>query len=112
MLKENTRKAMAIEIMTTIKSPQKTGDDVLAVKTANKIFHAEWSGEDIETMIKFIRKNGISNYDWPNDTDFLYKRIKQLAFHDAMDYQVITWLEELWGVKRTLNFVIDCEEEF
>jgi hypothetical protein len=112
MLKEDTRKAMAIEIMMAIQSPQKSGDDILAVETANKIFHMEWEENDMQTMVKFIRENGTSNSDWPNDTNFLYKRIKQLAFHDAMDYQVITWLEELWGVNRTLIFVINCEEEF
>lgn len=112
MLKENTRKAMAIEIMMAIQAPQKSGDDILAVETSNKIFHAEWEENDMQTMVKFIRENGTSSSDWPNDTDFLYRRIEQLVFHEATDYQVINLLEELWGVKRTLIFVISCEEEF
>lgn len=121
MLKENTRKAIEIALMMTLKHPQKE-DDILMVKTARKIFHAEseWSDDDIETMCSFIREhsmsnpirdNGLCSMYWPNGTGFIYYQLFQMI-RKATDYQIVIWLKGTWGADRALDYIISCEQTF
>lgn len=110
-MKEQTRKAMAFGILVSLGLPQKNDEDVLTVKAARKIFHTEWSDEDIQIMCDYIRENGVDDsLDWPNGTEWIYKQISRLALHQATDYQVLIWLREIWGADRTLAYIIDCEQ--
>lgn len=115
MLKENTRKAIEIDLMLALEFPlefpQEKEEDILMVKTARKIFRTEWSNNDIETMCEFIRKNGTSNMYWPNDTNFIFDQILQMV-RKATDYQIVAWLKGIWGADRALDYIISCEEEF
>ena len=111
MLKENTRKAIEIDLMLALEFPQEKEEDILMVETARKIFHTEWSNNDIETMCEFIRKNGTSNMHWPNDTDFIFDQIIQMV-RKATDYKIIVWLKGIWGADKALDYIISCEQEF
>ena len=111
MLKENTRRAIEIDLMLALEFPQEKEEDILMVETARKIFHTEWSNEDMQTMIKFIRKNGTSSSVWPNDTDFIFDQIIQMV-RKATDYQIIVWLKGIWGADKALDYIISCEQEF
>lgn len=111
MLKENTRKAIEIDLMLALKFPQEKGEDILMVKDARKIFHTEWSNNDIETTCEFIRKNGTPSSVWPNDTDFIFDQILQMV-NKATDYQIVAWLKGIWGADRALDYIISCEQEF
>lgn len=109
MFSNNTRSAVVSQIALALVSPQEKGEDVLTVKTARKIFHTEWSDDDIETMCNFIRKGGKSNSNWPNGTDWIFKQVFQF-FHKATDHQIITWLKEIWGSDRALAYIMSCEQ--
>lgn len=111
MLKENTRRAIEIDLMLALEFPQEKEEDILMVETAKKIFHAEWSNEDMQTMVEFIRKNGTSSSVWPNDTNFIFYQILQMV-NKATDYQIIIWLKGIWGADKALDYIISCEEEF
>lgn len=97
---EKTRNAMAIDIVLALQFPQTENEDVLVVKTARKIFHAEWSDEDILAMCKHIRKSGTADLYWPNDTEWIFKQIYNLAFDKATDYQMVEWLKGIWVLTR------------
>ena len=125
MLKENTRKAIEIDLIMALKHPQEKEEDVLMVKTARKIFHTEteWSNNDIETMCKFIRENGTDSMScpirengickmyWPNNTGFIFYQIIQMI-SKASDYQIVIWLKGIWGADKALDYIISCEQEF
>ena len=111
MLKENTRKAIETDLMLALELPQEKDEDVLMVRAARKIFHTEWSNEDMQTMVEFIRKNGTSNMYWPNDTDLIFDQIFRMI-DKATDYQIVIWLKEIWGADRALDYIVSCEQKF
>ena len=112
MFTEKTRQAMAADIVLALMFPFDTDNDILTVKTARKIFHAEWVDDDINIMCKFIRKNGTSNMFWPNDTEWIFKQINDLAFDKATDSQVIEWYKGIFGADKALENIIGYEQKF
>lgn len=111
MLKENTRRAIEIDLVMALEFPQEKDEDILMVKITRKIFHTEWTDDDINIMCKFIRNNGTSNMFWPNGTDFIFDQIFQMI-DKATDYQIVIWLKELRGADEALDYIISCEQEF
>ena len=123
MLKENTRKAIEIDLMMALKHPQEKEEDILMVKAARQIFQTEWSDSDIEIMCKFIRENGTDSMScpirhngmcsmyWPNNTGFIFYQIIQMI-SKATDYQIVIWLKGIWGADKALDYIISCEQEF
>lgn len=109
MLKENTRQAIAIEIMTSLRG----NDAVKTVKAAREIFHQEWSNDDMELMCEHIKNHGVSDWaieSWENNTDQIYKQL-HLATIKAIDFQLVMWLKKILGGEKALKFLCSCEDE-
>lgn len=111
MLKDSTRKAIAIEILLSLR-----GDDaVKTVKAARDIFNQEWSDSDIQLLCSYIKEHGADGWaseNWTNDTDQIYKQIC-LAALKATDFQLALWLEKVWNDgEKALKFLCSCEQEF
>lgn len=109
---EKTRQAMANDIYSALLFPLDTDNDILVVKIAKKIFHAEWSDEDILVMCNHIRKSGTADLYWPNDTEWIFNQINHLAFYKATDYQMIEWYKGIFGDDKALKNIIGYEQKF
>ncbi len=109
MLKDNTRKAISIEISMSLYS----NSAVQTVKAAKDIFHTEWNDTDISLMCERIKKYGADDWaseSWKNDTEQIYKQVI-LATLKATDFQLALWLEKIWDGEKALKYIISCEEE-
>lgn len=110
MLKENTRKAISIEILLSLR-----GDGaVKTVETANEIFRQEWSESDIRLMCSYVKEHGAENWaseSWENDMEQIYKQVF-ISTLKATDFQLALWLEKIWGGEKSLKFLVSCEQSF
>ena len=111
MLKENTRKAISIEILMSLRG----NDAVKTVKAARNIFYAEWNNNDISLMCEHVKENGMSDWaseSWENNTEQIYKQLYLFTLK-ATDFQLVLWLEKVWGDgEKALKFLCSCEEQF
>lgn len=111
MLKENTRKAISIEISMSLYG----NGAVRTVKAAREIFHTEWNDTDISLFCEHIKKYGAADWSsesWKNDTEQIYKQLILFSLK-ATDFQLALWLEKAWkDGEKALKFLCSCEQEF